>query len=61
MKARKVQPVAYAVVEHNYCEYHVYADGRVLKEDFNSNNYDHYSEWEDDYEEIKAAGLEVLK
>ena len=60
MKARKVVPEPYAVVDHNYQEFHVYKDGRVFVETPDG-EYDWYPTYEDDYDEIKQAGLEVLR
>lgn len=54
--------VVYAHVVRNgwdYWDYRVYPDGTVMKWDVW--DYVHMGEYEDGYDEIKAAGLEVLK
>jgi hypothetical protein len=61
MKVSIITPEPYALVVHNYCDYRVYANGKVMKEDFNSFHFETCPTFEDDYEEIKAAGLEALK
>ena len=61
INARKIVPVPYAQVETDTATFHVYADSRVLKYDYDHDGFMHYQNWEDDYDEILAAGLEVLK
>jgi len=61
MKARKVVPVAYAEVETNGLTFKVYADGRVLCDEMCEGIFEPYYDWQDDYEEVLAAGLAVLK
>ena len=57
--------VVYAYVVGNGWDHRVYPDGTVMKwevNDYNGNgHFVHMSECEDGYDEILAAGLEVLK
>lgn len=61
MKARKVQPVAYAEVYHNSIDFRVYDDGRVLWDEYDTGDFESCPDWYDDYDEIKKAGLKVMK
>ena len=57
--------VVYAYVFYNDWDYRVYPDGTVMNWEVDAysgnGHYVRLSECEDGYDEIKAAGLEVLK
>lgn len=60
MKIRaEKREVVYADVVYNGWDYKVYPDGTVMK--WEVWDYVHMSECDDGYDEIKAAGLDVLK